>query len=377
MNPFGSQMAPKRKSEQSGKGKKLTALAFFKEQLTSAYQEKYGGVYAKSTLNAIMANDFKLDGVKELFSHMKPVDGFQLPDYTKDQLFTLEMKGFAPALNRNQPGRVSKETLAHVEKPICFNKSLWEVVDDEEAERAVKKPKMKPHKRALFDLVKGYKEGVTDKAKTNEKAVALIKEDPDCVKRKFWDASLEYQYIGGEHYDDEEGTFSDEIEGVATPLWIASGKCKMFLCSTSITCSLSSSSSSGQGLNEIVKLLIEEHGADPNEQWGIDCCSVTAMHNAIVDGHLDCVRVLHENGVDIKDSYCINDGNMATVAALSGNVDLLKFLTGVGVGPVDSARFQQMSKLRWDFDRSRALEPKVTNPLMTTAIEENQATVPK
>ncbi len=174
---------------------------------------------AKSVLNAIMSNDFKLDGVKELFSHMRPVAGFQLPEYTKDQLTnTFERKAFASTLNKHQPGTVSKEMLARVEKPILFNKSLWVVVrDDEEAEQtAAKKPKRMPHKRALFDLVKGYKEGVTDKVKTLEQAVSLIKQDPLCVKRKFWVASIEYEYAypdGEERYDDEEGTFSDDVEG--------------------------------------------------------------------------------------------------------------------------------------------------------------------
>jgi hypothetical protein len=217
-------MAPKRStSEQSG-AKKRTPLAFFKEQLTSVYQKKYGTPKGtprmpKSVLNAIMSNDFKLEGVKELFTHMKPVEGFQLPDYTKDQLeFTFERKAFASTINKHQPGTVSKEMLARVEKPILFNKSLWVVVyDAEEAEQAAaKRPKMMPHKRALFDLVKGYKEGVTDKAKTIEKAVSLIQQDPDCVKRKFWDASFEYEYSNSgveERYDDEEGTFSDNVEG--------------------------------------------------------------------------------------------------------------------------------------------------------------------
>jgi hypothetical protein len=151
----------------------------------------------------------------------------------------------------------------------------------------------------------------------------------------------------------------------------------MFKCSTSITCLSSSSTSlsfpiptaSGRGLDEIVKLLIEEHNADPNENWGIDCCQVTAVHNAIMNGHLNCVQILHENGADINKSGCINYGNMATVAAISGNTDLLKFLTGIGVGPVDNERFFSFMKMTGDLI--------LTDPFMAAAIEENQVEIPE
>ncbi len=86
-----------------------------------------------------------------------------------------------------------------------------------------------------------------------------------------------------------------------------------------------------------------------------------------MDGHLNCVKILHENGADINESYCISYGNMANVAAISGNQELLKFLTGIGVGPVDSTRIP-FSDDYWF--------KNLTNPFMTAAIEENQVDDP-
>ena len=165
--------------------KKPSAFAFFKEQLTPEYQKKYGvpkskPMMMKSTLNAIMANDFKLPGVKEIFSLLRPVQGFQLPDYTKNQMYVFEEKGLAPTLNRTQPGRISKEELAKVEQPLRFNDSLWRVksVDDddddddddegEEAEPAAKKPKFEessqelpePTARTVYAIVREAYDGV-------------------------------------------------------------------------------------------------------------------------------------------------------------------------------------------------------------------------
>ena len=160
-------MSHKRANENA---KKPTAFAFFKEQLTPAYQEKYGvpkpkpksnPMMNKSTLNAIMSNDFKLPGVKDIFSHLRPVQGFQLPDYTKEKLDLLEYKGFAPTSSRVQPDaplRLSKEKMAEVEQPLRFNNSLWRVKsadddadeeEEEEAEPAVKKQKFEESSQQL------------------------------------------------------------------------------------------------------------------------------------------------------------------------------------------------------------------------------------
>jgi hypothetical protein len=118
-------MGPKRANERV---KKPTAFAFFKEQLTPAYEEKYGkpkrGKIMKSTFNAILANDFKLPGVKDIFSHLKPVQGFQLPEYTKSQLFLLELKGYNPTFARmKREPRLSKEAMARAVQPLRFNDS--------------------------------------------------------------------------------------------------------------------------------------------------------------------------------------------------------------------------------------------------------------
>ena len=157
-------MTPKRKND---KPKKITTFSFFKEQLTDKYLEKYGSPKSdppmiKSTLNAIMANDFKLPGVEELFAHLKPVSGFQLPDYRKEQIDhgIFEYKGFARTLNRQQPGRVSKEDLARVEEPLRFNNSLWRLSgmedndagdekEDESAEPSAKKPRIEESNQQL------------------------------------------------------------------------------------------------------------------------------------------------------------------------------------------------------------------------------------
>ena len=211
----------------------------------------------------------------------------------------------------------------------------------------------KPHKRALFDLVKLYEEGSSDKVKTYEMAVDLLQQDPACVQRQFWEASIEYEELSDEEvYDNEIGTFAD-IEGMATPLWIAAGN----------------------GPVEVVKLLLE-HGADPNETWNIDCCVVSAVHHAILFGRLDCVKLLVEYGANVEKSYDLELGNMANVAAVGGHVEILNLLTGLGIGPVEDKRVKRRlgmvavhEKLT---DGSTPSAETLKNPLMISAIKENQ-----
>ena len=126
----GKEKAGKVVKLKTSKVKKKTGFKKFKEQMTEAYLFKYGKppTTAKSTLNAIMGNDFKLDGVKELWTQDGVVAGFVLPDYRQEQLSTLEFKGFAPTLNKHEPGRVSAEILAHIVNPDRgIDKSMWSV----------------------------------------------------------------------------------------------------------------------------------------------------------------------------------------------------------------------------------------------------------
>ena len=108
-----------------------------------------------------------------------------------------------------------------------------------------------PHKKILFNLIKDYRVG-DDKVKLLKDVVDLVEFDCTYVNRMFWDASVECDDLD---FDDEkEGTFSDDIEGVATPLWMAAYK----------------------GLDTVVSYLIEQ-GGDPNFSWGIDCCCVSTV----------------------------------------------------------------------------------------------------
>ena len=205
----------------------------------------------------------------------------------------------------------------------------------------------KPHKRALFDLVKSYQEG-SDKV-TYEKAIDLIQQDPACVKRQFWDASIEYEHTRGEEvYDNEKGTFA-EIEGMATPFYIAAGN----------------------GPVEVVKLLLE-HGADPNETWNIDCCVVSAVHHAIQSGRLDCVKLLVEHGANVKESYDLELGNMANVAAVGGHVEILNLLTDLGIGPVEDEKLYRYLGMTLERYLDMTAEALKNTSLMISAIKENQ-----
>ena len=57
---------------------------------------------------------------------------------------------------------------------------------------------------------------------------------------------------------------------------------------------------------ELVRILLE-YGANPN--WC--CCScVTALHQAIINEHVDVVRLLLANGADVSIDY---DGKISTV----------------------------------------------------------------
>jgi hypothetical protein len=170
--------------------------------------------------------------------------------------------------------------------------------------------------RAVFDLIKDFKEG-NDKIKLFDKVIDLIDSHPEYAKRKFWDASFPYEYYGGEVYCDDEGTLSESIEGVASPLWMASGR----------------------GLVEIVEYLIDKHNADVNETWGIDCLAVSSLHHAMIDGHLECVQLLHRHGAEL-DIHDLSHGNAANVAVFSGNVELLHYVTDHGIGPVEDGTIE-------------------------------------
>lgn len=95
---------------------KETPLSRFKVQYKGAYEQKYPDA-TKSTLNAIILNDFKLPGVKELFSQDGIVEGYELPDYSDSSVSTLERKGFASVLAKaGDP--VPEEIRKSVQQPI-------------------------------------------------------------------------------------------------------------------------------------------------------------------------------------------------------------------------------------------------------------------
>ena len=159
----------------------------------------------------------------------------------------------------------------------------------------------------LFDLVYGCKEGV-DRTKLMERVIELVEKDPECVTRRFWtihdrydDRHPEYNIIGG----------PEDEEGYVSPVHL----------------------SARLVLHEVLVYLLD-HGGDPNDQFGIDGYYVPAVGAAIDAGSLECTKILHERGVDINRACCMDYGNMADCAAISGNVDLLKFLTSIDVGPV-------------------------------------------
>ena len=207
------------------------------------------------------------------------------------------------------------------------NKTKGEKAKKAKKSEVKKKKSTKVSKRALFELLFNYKDG-NDLTKLMDRVVELVKNDPESVTRRFWACSID---CDDDPAYDIEGA-PEDAEGYVSPVHLA--------------CS--------DGLHDALLYLLD-HGGDPNDCWGIDCCQVTAAQAAVQSGHLNCVRLLHERGVDIGDSFCFNEGNMANCAVNSGNVELLKFLTSINVGPVD-CQFK-------------------VSELMLAAIQENQASV--
>lgn len=189
--------------------------------------------------------------------------------------------------------------------------------EDVSDKSAKKMKKMKPHRKALFNLLNDhdYYKNITDKAELDvlqAKVERLVEEDPDCVTRKFWCASIPYEYESryGD-YDDEVGVDHDqeEIEGLASSVWLAANK----------------------GFDRVLLFLLDHGGeACVNECWGIDCCQVRTALAAIYSGNVECLKLLHKRGAKLEECYDLSYGGMANVAKKIGCTDILDFLESIG-----------------------------------------------
>jgi hypothetical protein len=225
--------------------------------------------------------------------------------------------------------------------------------NDEKAKKAKKSEvttkKPKASKRALFDLIENYEEG-TDLTKLMDRVIKMVNDDPESVTRRFWRGSFncddppEYEIEGA----------PENAEGYVSPVHAA---CYV-------------------GLRDALLYLLD-HGGDPNDTFVVDCCVVSAVQAAIDGGHLDCVRLLHERGVDIGRSHCTVYGNMANSAVFSDNVDLLKFLTSINVGPVDKDVVKNVERDLSCLALGYIFPKRKVSDLMLAAIQENQAFVKK
>ena len=145
--------------------------------------------------------------------------------------------------------------------------------------------------------------------KLTDKVKELVEQDPTLVKRRFWYASIPFD--DADDYDDNIGTFDDGIEGTVSPLFVAISK----------------------GLEGVVEYLLSQ-GADPLDSFGIDCCIAT--QETVSCGNLRILQLILESNPNALDScYALDQGNMANVAAIHKNYEILDFLTSKGIGPVE------------------------------------------
>jgi ankyrin repeat protein len=169
----------------------------------------------------------------------------------------------------------------------------------------------------------------------------LVEADPVCVRRRF--AMNAY---GSDGHFDGSG-HGEDPEGSVSPLWMA--------CSN--------------GHAKVLQFLIDS-GGDVNDYFNIDCCVVSAASAAADDGHLECLKVLHRNGANFKKCYVLDQGGLATMAAYNGDVEMLDYLTSIGIGPVDEYTLDFRSRMY-----RRGQQSRVVPPLLREAIEKNiQAT---
>ena len=185
---------------------------------------------------------------------------------------------------------------------------------------------MAPRRRRLFDLLN--KDGAIDV----EEVKAIVAADRGAVKRKF---------AASEYADSTEG------EGWVEPIWIACMK----------------------GHAETVRFLAE-NGGDVNEAFNIDCLVEYCFDVAVRYGHLDCLVVLHEKGAKL--GHDLNLGNMANVAVYNNHPKVLRFLTSIGVGPVDDDPFSCAKP--WEYGSNMTMDKWLNDkPDLRAAIKESQA----
>jgi hypothetical protein len=61
-----------------------------------------------------------------------------------------------------------------------------------------------------------------DIIKITDQVKDLVEHDPTLVKRRFWYASIPFDYA--DDYNDKIGTFDDRVEGTVSPLFVAISK---------------------------------------------------------------------------------------------------------------------------------------------------------
>ena len=184
-------------------------------------------------------------------------------------------------------------------------------------------PTMKPHPRALFDLLHDYdyKKSV-DKSALMARVVEIVEADPGSVRRKFWSLPCSYEGLEADFpgryardYDHENGRDVDageeDLDGIASPTYWAAM----------------------QGLPVILCYLLD-NGGRINEATAIDCAVMWNAHAAIVGvgggGSLECLKILVERGCDHRENFCINDGDMLNVAKQMGRKEIEAYLRTIG-----------------------------------------------
>lgn len=86
-----------------------------------------------------------------------------------------------------------------------------------------------------------------------------------------------------------------------------------------------------KGNYEQAKKLIEEEGYDVNDQ---DNAGNTALHEAALNGHLDIVKLLIENGADVNmQSFEMFKDTPLIDASANGHLDVVKYLLSHGADP--------------------------------------------
>lgn len=148
--------------------------------------------------------------------------------------------------------------------------------------------------KKLFDLVN------EKKAPKTSKVAEMIKQDPESVTRRYFGHD--------DRFDDDD--YGDDYS--ITPVHNAASN----------------------GHSEALRRLIEA-GGDVDDYLDCDYGGCHAIGRAVTGGHYECVKILAEAGANLKEPYFNEVGDLATQALVFGHIKILRYLTSMGVGPID------------------------------------------